>query len=341
MFYLPAEWAPQQYVLLIWPHSATDWQPRLTAIESFYFKLTKQITLSTRVLLICPSSDFATTLKPRLLQHDIDADRLDFVVHQSNDTWARDCGPITVIDQAQRKFVDFIFNGWGQKFDAQRDNQIPQRLLSHFPPEIALQSIDYVLEGGSIDSNGNGALLTTESCLLHPQRNPDLTKADYEQLFKNTFNTQITHWLKHSTLEGDDTDGHIDMLARFGLNNTILHTSCNDPEDVHYAELQAMQQELAGLKNIDGKSYELHALPIPAAIYNQAGERLPASYANFLITNQQVLVPIYHDKNDAIAMERITHCFPGYRVQGLDCRTVIEQGGSLHCLTMQIPQIGT
>ncbi|MGW8229130.1 MAG: agmatine deiminase family protein [Gammaproteobacteria bacterium] len=334
---LPAEWAPQSGVMLTWPHSQSDWHANLAAVEQVYLELARVICRHEKLLLVCYDTTHQQHIHD-LLQPHVDLTQVVFAQHRSNDSWARDHGPITVLEQNQPRLLDFQFNGWGGKYAHDLDNQITTAVHADgIFGNTPLDRVDIILEGGSIDSDGEGCLLTTRVCLCHPRRNPNLSVADIERHLKQLLGIERILWLEHGWLAGDDTDSHIDMLARFCDAHTIAYSTCDDSEDEHYPALSAMQAELTAMTRRDGQPYKLVALPIPRAIFNQQGDRLPASYANFLIINAAVLVPQYGDPADAIALQRLTACFPGREVIGINCRAVIEQFGSLHCLTMQLP----
>jgi agmatine/peptidylarginine deiminase len=278
-------------------------------------------------------------LKQRLTAAGAVAERLHIHSIDSNDVWARDHGPITVFRDGAPVHLDFIFNGWGGKFDATLDNQISRQLAAQGALSAPVETLDFVLEGGGIESDGAGTLLTTERCLLADTRNPQFNKAQIEQQLKNWFGLDRVLWLRHGDLIGDDTDGHIDTIARFCDPQTITYQACDDCNDAHFDDLKALERELQALRQRNGEPYKLVPLPLPAAIFDEDGKRLPAGYPNFLILNGAVLVPIYGDAtNDAIALERLRPCFPGRQVIGIDCRALINQYGSLHCVTMQIPK---
>lgn len=336
--YLLAEWANQDGVLLAWPHAQSDWLPLLARIERVYAELLYHIARFEHVVLLCHSEDLAESVREKLTVRGIKPERVHILTVPYNDTWLRDSGPLTVADTQQVQVCDFRFNGWGGKFDATLDDRICHALSQHPLFQARYQSYDVILEGGSIDTDGAGTLLTTRQCLLTETRNPDMQVSDYENLFAREFGIERVLWLQHGTLEGDDTDGHVDMLARFCDPNTIAYTSCERSEDVHYPSLTALASELAALRTRDGRPYTLVPLPIPKAIYNQDGQRLPASYANFLIINDAVLVPLYEDRNDERVLQRLRECFPQRQVIGINARAVIEQFGSIHCLTMQLPR---
>ena len=309
---LPAEWEPQSAVLLAWPHEETDWQPVLPEARKTFSEIVKAIERFQPVLLIGPDTPDIPT----------------------NDTWARDFGPITIEENGQPVLLDFTFNGWGGKFPAEKDNQITQNLhRSGAFGKTPIRTIDLILEGGSIESDGKGTLLTTAECLRNPNRNPHLSQAKIENILKTELGANNILWLNHGTLEGDDTDAHIDTLARLAPNKTIVYVACDDPDDSHYTELKKMESELQEFPD-----YRLLPLPWPAPKYDEEGHRLPATYANYLVINGAVLVPTYQDPADEKALAVVQKAFPDREMIGIDCSTLILQHGSLHCVTMQIPQ---
>jgi agmatine deiminase len=234
--------------------------------------------------------------------------------------------------------VDFTFNGWGGKFPAELDNQLTRRLhASGAFGDIDCRRINWVLEGGAIESDGQGTILTTRRCLLAETRNPGLTQEQIELLLRDRLGAQRVLWLEHGDLEGDDTDGHIDMLARFCDVNTIAYTACDDPSDSHYADLKAMEAELQALRSLRGEPYRLLPLPWPQPAYADDGHRLPLSYANFLIVNGGVIVPTYDDAADEKAIAMLQQAFPDREVIGVPALAIIIQHGSLHCVSMQLP----
>lgn len=335
---LPAEWAPQSGVMLTWPHARTDWGPRLDAVEPVFAEIASQIARYQKVLIVVTGTSHRQHVEQQLVRHSCLLTQVVFAIAQSNDTWARDHGPITVLASNKLRLLDFHFNGWGNKFPSDLDNHINRELQRQGSfGQTPLDFINLVLEGGSIDSDGEGGILTTVACLMNPNRNPGLDQASIEQQLKHWLGAERTLWLHHGFLAGDDTDSHIDMLARFCPDNTITYVKCDDRKDEHYEELQAMEGELRQFHTASGLPYSLVPLPMPKAIFDQHGQRLPASYANFLIINGAVLVPQYNDEKDENARSQIRHCFPDREIIGIDCRPLIEQHGSLHCLTMQLP----
>ena len=336
--WLPAEWAPQSAIILTWPHLHSDWKPWLPAVEPVYVEISRQITLRQDLFINCFDESHQHHIKTLLLTADIDLSRIHCYRVTFNDSWVRDYGPITVLENNQAKLLDFHFNGWGNKHESRLDNHVTRCLhqLGAFS-DTPVESIDLVLEGGSIEVDGCGTLLTTSKCQLSSERNPQLSQSKLELEFVQHLGINRVLWLEHGYLAGDDTDSHIDTLARFCDPHTIAYSDCIDPNDEHYQELKAMEKELQALVDSTGAPYKLIPLPIPLAIHSRDGQRLPASYANFLIINGAVLVPIYQDPADAIALAALKNCFPDREVIGIDCRPLIEQYGSLHCATMQLP----
>jgi agmatine/peptidylarginine deiminase len=340
LYQLPAEWAAQDAVLLTWPHPATDWAENVAEVEKVFFIIAAAISQRQSLIVLCHNDFLLQRLQKIMPEHQVQMQRTFLLQIPNNDSWARDHGPITVYDQNGKAiWLNFDFTAWGNKFDSKLDNQINGHL---FGAEIikakAIESIDLVLEGGAIETDGKGVLLANESCLLHPNRNPQIDKAQLEHRLAELFGIQKFLWLQLNALSGDDTDGHIDTLARFTPQGAIVHVSCDDAADEHYQQLQQLAQQLAAFTDLNGRSYPLVPLPWPAAKYDKAGSRLPASYANYLIINGAVLVPTYQDAKDAQALAVIAQAYPGYSIIGIDCLPLIRQRGSLHCVTMQFPR---
>lgn len=336
---LPSEWTRQDAVMLTWPHSATDWAPMLDEVEQVYRQLTKEIASREQLVVICHDARIKARVQAIAQELQLPAKQLHLVEAPCNDTWARDHGPITVLDEEGSPcLLDFTFTAWGDKFAANLDNDINQQLFqADCIADIPKKRIDLVLEGGGIESDGKGSLLVTKKCLLNPNRNPQLNQQQIEQQLCQHLGMQRVLWLEHGYLAGDDTDAHIDTLVRFAPNDTLVYVSCDDPADEHFNELQAMAQELAELTTLDGRPYHRIALPWPAAKFDAEGERLPASYANYLIINGAVLVPTYHDSQDSVALAQIQRAYPDHQVVGVHCLPLIHQYGSLHCVSMQLP----
>lgn len=259
----------------------------------------------------------------------------------TNDTWARDHGFISLVDdQGHRRLLDYRFNGWGEKFPADLDNAINRQLYDQGRLQGEYTDcLDFVLEGGSIESDGKGTVFTTSCCLLAPHRNQPMTKAEIEERLKRDLHVQRLLWIDHGELIGDDTDGHIDTLVRICPDDTLLYIGCDDPREAHYEALRQMEEQLQTFRTLEGQPYRLLKLPLPRAIVFE-GERLPATYANFLVINGAVLCPTYNQPDlDAIALEQIGKAFPDREIIGIDCLSIIKQHGSLHCCTMQYPRI--
>jgi len=333
---LPAEWEEQDGVLLAWPHKDSDWRPYLAEVEPVFVEIATQISLFERVVIITPDK---ATVAEKLRRAGAIADRIAMYEIGTNDTWTRDFGPITVFEDERPLLLDFTFNGWGLKFAADLDNQATRQLRRAGAfGRTPLKTVGLVLEGGSIESDGKGTLLSTEECLLGPNRNPHLSREAIEEALAGQFGTDHVLWLGNGFLEGDDTDSHIDTLARLCPDDTILYQACPDRQDLHFEALQSMAAELEAFRTRDGRPYRLIPLPWPSPRHDEDGQRLPATYANFLVINGAVLVPTYQDANDAAALDAVREAFPERTVIGIDCLPLIVQHGSLHCLTMQIPK---
>ena len=332
-----AEWEPQSGVQLTWPYAGTDWAPILPEINAVYEEMAREISKRERLIVVAP--EHAVLPASNFQRSTLD----------TNDTWARDHGFITVeeteIDSSLQTprssliLLDFCFNGWGEKFPAELDNQISHQLYEQGVVKGIYEShLDFVLEGGSIESDGQGTIFTTECCLMAPHRNQPLTKQEIEDRLKRWLGAERIVWLQHGSLLGDDTDGHIDTLVRICPNDTLLYIEA----DQQHPDLLLMEQELQALRTLDGRPYRLLKLPLPRPIFEKGergeenGERLPATYANYLVVNGAVLVPTYGQPDlDQKAMTVIRQAYPDREIVGIDCRAVIRQHGSLHCCTMQ------
>ncbi|MGD9716695.1 agmatine deiminase family protein [Sulfuricurvum sp. IAE1] len=330
MRYFPAEFEPQSFVQLIFPHPQSDWAPYLEEARSTFVNIANAVARYEPCLIVC---DDVEVVKG----YFSDQTNLIFVPYQSDDTWARDCSALTVIDEEEDEplLLDFTFTGWGGKFDASRDNAMSAALALVYGARM--EKIDLILEGGGVESNGAGSLLVTSECLLNPNRNAHLSKTQTEAILKKEFGVEQILWLNHGYLAGDDTDSHIDTLARFIDTDTIMYVKCDDTEDEHYEALKKMEEELMELRDMEGEPFNLIALPMCSPAYYD-GERLPATYANFLIVNDAVLLPVYNDPHDAEAIEICRKAFKGRDIVPIDCSVLIRQHGSLHCVTMQFPE---
>ncbi len=331
----PAEWEPQGFVQFTFPHADSDWCGSLDEVIPVFVACIEAVSRLQDVLVVCQDRGVVAPL----LAH-IASDRLQQVECPSNDAWARDHGAITVLETGRPLLLDFQFNGWGLKFPANQDNQISTRLHQQgaFGGTPILRP-GLVLEGGSLETDGQGTLLTTKKCLLSPNRNGHLSQEELEAELRMWLGIDHFLWLEHGYLAGDDTDAHIDTLARFCSQDTIAYVKCTDTTDEHYNELKAMEQELESFRDPRGQAYELVPLPWPEPCFAEDGRRLPASYANFLIINGAVLLPTYGVLQDREAAQVLARLFPGREIIPINCRPIIEQHGSLHCITMQYPAL--
>ena len=334
---LVPETAPQSGVLLTWPHDHSAWSDSLEAVTAVYLEIARVVLAHEKLLVVCYDPDHVREVRQACVRAGISLDSIRFFTAQTNDTWVRDYGPLTVLTDTGLRLLDFAFDGWGRKYPAALDNEVTRRLESAGAFAAACLSYPLVLEGGSIDTEGQGSLITTSNCLIKNSRNPGYDKPSFERLFAEEMGIQQVLWLDHGELEGDDTDAHIDMLARFCSPLTIAYTQCTDRSDSQFSGLNAMEKQLVTFTTLEGHPYHLLPLPLPAPVHSATGERLPASYANFLVINGAVLVPVYDDPADAIALERLAGAFPDRQVIPVNCLPLIQQYGSLHCATMQLP----
>lgn len=330
-----AEWEPQKGILLALPEPHTDWNYILEEAREQYRRLIKALCdHGNRCLVACADKESAEELLK-----DCDQQFLYLFEARYNDTWTRDYGPISVIRGERFRSLDFGFNGWGLKFVADKDNlmnlQMRDQLL--ILPDAYRNERSFILEGGSVESDGKGTVLTTSRCLLSPNRNGGKTKKEIDVILGERLGTDHVLWLDYGALSGDDTDSHIDTLCRIAPNDTILFTGCRDMDDSHFEELLKMRAQLSMFRNASGEAYNLVELPLPDPIYDEDGMRLPASYANYLITNKEIFMPVYgQPHNDMLACQTVRIVFPDREIVPVDCTTLIKQHGSLHCATMQL-----
>ncbi len=336
--YLIPEWAEQSAVFLAWPYAEGDFTPWLPAVEKTYFHIAVEVASRERLIVACRSEDHRRRIEDRLIECGADMKRVHLVVMPYNDVWVRDTAPLSVQGEAGVRLLDFRFNGWGGKYEHGDDAAIAARLhASGVLGATGLDAVDFVLEGGSVETDGAGTIMTTTRCLLNSNRNPAWTQAQIEAQLASRLGADQVLWLERGHAEGDDTDAHIDTLARFCSPGTIAYTACDQEGDPLYPEFAAMAEQLATFANRAGQPYRLVPLPIPAPVRSEEGDRLPATYANFLIINGAVLVPVYNDPADRVALERLADCFPNHEIVAIDCVPLIRQYGSLHCMTMQFP----
>lgn len=336
--FLPAEWHEQSAIQLTWPHKATDWHPILKEVTRCYLDMVKSISAIEHIIVVTPEPLQVRQLLEGTLPTE-NLHRITFCEAATNDTWARDHGFVTLLAPDGPHLLDFKFNGWGEKFPSGLDNHICRSLSEKKILKGTYENhLDFVLEGGSIESDGQGTVLTTSQCLLAPHRNQPLTQAEIETRLLAFLHAERILWLDHGYLAGDDTDCHIDTLARFCADDTIAYVQCLDESDEHYAELSLMEEQLRSFRTMKGEPYHLVPLPMARAMYDEDGNRLPVTYANFLIMNGAVLMPTYNDATlDAKAKAQLRTAFPHHKIIGIDCSPLVIQHGSLHCCTMQFP----
>ena len=334
--HFPPEWAEQSAVLIAWPHGEGEFSPWLADVEASYESIALAIAKRERLIIACRDEALQQHVTKKL---STKLDSISFAVIPYDLEWVRDTAPLTVEVGQGPKLLDFRFNSWGNKYEHGNDARLAKNLYdTRVLGKTPMESVDFVLEGGSLETDGEGTLLTTARCLLNPNRNPSFSQAQIEDQLKNFFGLNRVLWLYHGHTEGDDTDAHVDTLARFCSTGTICYTTSDNPQDAIYAGLKAMENELQALKTTDGKPYKLVPLPVPEPIFSEEGDRLPATYANFLIINGAVLVPLYDDPADAYAFCRLSELFPDRDIIGIPSTPLIRQYGSIHCMTMQFPK---
>lgn len=332
----PAEWAEQRMVQLTWPHRDTDWAEMLDEVSICFREIARQVALRERLLIVTPDVEGVR----RQIEGVVQMVNVTFAELPTNDTWARDHGGLTVLEDGRKVVLDFCFNGWGLKFAADKDNLITSRLHEMGLLEGELKNCrNFVFEGGSIESDGRGTLLTTAECLLSPNRNATMSRGEIEEYLCREFGAERVLWLVYGYLAGDDTDSHVDTLARLCPDDTIAYVAPPEDEaDEHRDALCRMEEQLRGFRTREGKPYRLVALPMAETVFDENGERLPATYANYLVINGAVLVPTYGSARDELALRQIQTAYPDREIVGVDCRVLIRQHGSLHCVTMQYPK---
>ena len=329
---LPAEWEQQSFIQFTFPHKNGDWANQYENVVACFVHIIEKVAQFECVVVGCENISDTQSLFNNHTTFPIHFEKII-----SNDSWTRDHGAITILEGDQPKLLDFTFNGWGHKFESDFDNKITFNLANTLFKGLQIASKTFILEGGSIESDGEGVILTTEKCLLSSTRNSDMNQNQIERFLTRELGLKKILWLKHGYLIGDDTDAHIDTLARFCDVDTIAYVKCKNTKDIHFDSLKLMEEELMNFKDFSGKKYKLFALPIPDPCYDKKGNRLPATYANFILVNNGVLVPIYGVKQDQEAVNSLKKIFPRRTVIGVDCLPIIQQNGSLHCITMHYP----
>lgn len=329
-----AEWESQDAIMIAWPHTHTDWAYMLDEVESCYTNVAEAILQHENLIIVTQEKERVQYLLNKQYPY-----KIIFADIATNDTWCRDLGGITIVQNNTPIILDFKFNAWGNKFHWDLDTKVTSQMYKQglFACPIEDRN-DFILEGGSIETDGNGTLLVTSQCLLTPTRNPHMSKTDIEEYLCKTLGVKKVLWLDYGAFVGDDTDSHIDTLARIAPNNSIIYAGCDNSSDEHFNEFKKMEEQLATFTDVNGKAFMLYKLPFPDAIFDEDGERLPATYANYLIGNGAVYVPTYNQSdNDKKAIEIISNVFPNHKIVGIDCNALIKQHGSLHCITMQFP----
>ena len=337
---LPAEWEKHEATFLAWPHNAETWPGLLEGVEKTYLHIIQALLPGEKVYLLAKDCSAATQIQERLTREKISSPNLKILTIPSDDAWVRDSGPIFVLRRdtktPQRIAHDFIFNSWGKKYGPwDLDDVIPSAACRML--DIPWVTHDFVLEGGSLDTDGQGTLLTTEQCLLNPNRNPSLRRTDIEERLARWLGIRKVIWL-HDGLEGDDTDGHIDDITRFVAPGTVVTVVEPDPKDANHAPLQENLARLRSAQDAKGQPLQIIELPMPPRS-DGPHHRNPASHANFYIGNSAVLVPTFASPTDAIVLDRLRPFFPNRKVVGIDCRDLVAGLGAIHCITQQMPAI--
>ena len=326
------EWVEQEAIIMAWPHKKSDWAPWLEQARQVYCHIIETLNNNETCVLLLIHFEDIQNAQTQFSKLDISHPKILLVPADYNDTWTRDYTFLTRTTEAGNQPIEFIFNGWGNKFDAEKDNQINKRVLASLC-QLPMQSYPFVAEGGALEIDNNQHLLSTTSCLFNPERNGDMSGAEYQKLFKTSLGASDFTVFSQGELEGDDTDGHIDTLVRFTpAQGLVVQSAFNRPEDSHYKGLCALIKQCRDAF----PCHDIYELPLPV-VFNEEGERLPASYANFLITNGQVLCPVYQQIEDDKALAILQKAFPTHKIIAIDCLAIVQQFGSLHCITMQVP----
>ena len=334
--FLP-EWTAVDGILMALPNELTDWDYILEEVIEQYRRIIEAFTgEGLRVVMLCDSAEKAANILK-----EVDHNLVTYVEAPFNDTWTRDYGPITILKHGDLRGLDFGFNGWGLKFAADKDNLVNRHLNEKavFSKDLYRNESAFILEGGSVETDGAGTILTTTRCLCSPNRNGGLSKREADEQLRNRLGAQHVLFLDYGGLAGDDTDSHIDTLARLAPDNIILFTGCRDVDDEHFEDLLKMRAQLSLFRNAHGEPFNLVELPLPDPIFDEEGQRLPATYANYLVTPDLLFMPTYNQpEKDSLALQTLRIAFPNHKIIGIDCSTLIKQHGSLHCATMQLPR---
>ncbi len=345
---MPAEWEPHEATWLSWPHKVESWPGAFEPVPEVFAQIAGVLGESELVRINVADDEMADGVRQLLRRGGVNLEAVRFHFNPTNDAWVRDHGPIYVVcdvqsdpdatsvrvTEQQRAIIDWEYNAWGNKYPPyDLDNAVPARIAAESGETRFVPGI--VMEGGSIDVNGRGTLLTTEACLLNPNRNPQLSKGEIEQYLKDFLGVRHILWLGDGIV-GDDTDGHIDDLTRFVSADTVVTVVEDDPQDANYELLQENLRRLRTMRDQDGNPLQVVTLPMPGPVYFE-DQRLPASYANFYIANRRVLVPVYNHKHDQVALDTLQRLFPDRLVLGIDCTPLVWGLGAIHCVTQQQP----
>jgi len=327
-YQLLPEWTQQDAVMLVWPDQNTDWQPWLDDVQNVYLKIIESLNqASTNVVLLVRNGEIKNCLAKLNKSSQVLIVKADF-----NDTWIRDYGFLSCAHESSLQPIEFKFNGWGHKFDAVKDNQVNQDVLSQLCQQ-PIKSFELVVEGGALEIDQDGTLLSTELCLTNPKRNGHQSMVAYQQDFQNFLGAKKSIILQNGHLDGDDTDGHIDTLVRFTPDKgLVIQSAFNRTDDSHFQGLAALVKECQQVL----PTHQIFELPLPH-IVNSRGDRLPASYANFLISNQHILCPVYQQTEDKLAMQVMQKAYPEFTIVPINCLPLVQQFGSLHCISMHVP----
>ena len=324
---MPAEWELQDAIQIAWPSKKTDWKDNLAQAEKCFLQISKLVCKYQKLIIL-----YSPKRNPEKLFNSKELINIYLIEANYNDTWTRDYAPISTIYNGVPTLKDFTFNGWGNKYPSILDNKL-NLLLFRKGIYKNLSKVDFILEGGSIESNGNGILLTTKKCLLNSNRNKGFNFEEIENILKTELHAKKILWLENGVIFGDDTDAHIDTLARFVNEESIVYVKCFDTNNPNFKSLNRMEKELKKFVNLNQETFNL--IPLPLVSIVEKNENLPASYANFLITNKQVLIPTYNLPEDKVIVNIFKNIFPEKEIEPVYCGEIIKQNGSLHCLTMQ------
>jgi len=333
---LAPEWARQDAVILVWPHAKSDWNQQLEGIECTYCVLSGYLSRHQKLVLVAFDAAHIQHIQTSLASQNVNLDNIVFIDIQTNDTWVRDFGPVMVQSQRGYTLLDFKFDAWGIQYLHEDDNQFNQHFANKMNLEIQYENIDFVLEGGNLEINNKGVLLSSKTCINRKNSSMHIDVDELETHFANWFGCNEIIWIRNVSLEGDDTGGHIDTLARFCNDDTLLYTAVGHHSCANNSAIENLEKQLKNIKQMHPDIAELIPLPLPEPIFHEQ-QQLPACYTNFLISNNFVFVPVFNDKQDQLALKIIDDAFPAHDIVDIQCTSLIKQFGGIHCATMQIP----